>query len=61
MFKKGRSRDLEENDLYETLDEHQSSELGDKLEKLIQFKISIISDLYLFKLNKYYCTILILM
>lgn len=33
LFKIGRSRDLEENDLYVTLKDHSSSTLGDELEK----------------------------
>jgi len=33
LFKTGRKRDLEENDLYITLNDHNSSLLGNELEK----------------------------
>lgn len=33
LFKTGQNRDLDETDLYMTLDDHMSSSLGDKLEK----------------------------
>lgn len=33
LFKTGRKRDLEVNDLYTTLDDHSSSSLGNELEK----------------------------
>lgn len=35
LFKTGKKRDLEVNDLYTTLDTHASAILGNKLEKLI--------------------------
>lgn len=37
IFKTGKDKELNENDLYETLDEHTSSILGDRLEKLINY------------------------
>lgn len=33
LFKIGHKRELDENDLYTTLKDHESSSLGDKLEK----------------------------
>lgn len=33
LFKKGQKKELEENDLYGTLDEYKSSSLGNELEK----------------------------
>lgn len=35
LFRIGRKRDLEENDLYTILNDHASSSLGDELEKYI--------------------------
>lgn len=37
LFKTGEKRDLDENDLYPTLNEDKSSLLGDKLEQLVFF------------------------
>lgn len=44
LFKTGRKRDLEVNDLYTTLNDHSSAILGNELEKYI--KKSQISELY---------------
>lgn len=35
LFKTGKKRDLEVNDLYTTLNDHSSSSLGNELEKYI--------------------------
>lgn len=45
IYKIGQKRDLEEDDLYTTLNDHNSSVLGNELEKLL-FKSIIIMFVY---------------
>lgn len=46
IYKTGQKRDLEEDDLYTTLNDHSSSVLGNELEKLL-FKSIIIMFVYI--------------
>lgn len=47
IYKTGQKRDLEEDDLYTTLNDHSSSVLGNELEKLV-FKSIIIMFVYIY-------------
>lgn len=47
IYKTGQKRDLEEDDLYTTLNDHSSSVLGNKLEKLLFKSIIIIMSVYI--------------
>lgn len=54
LFKTGLHRDLKENDLYETLNDHKSNLLGDLLERYLYRLKQIKLYYYLFEANKFY-------
>lgn len=49
LFKKGRKRDLDENDLYTTLSDQTASPLGDELEKSVKQFINVTPLIIIFR------------